>query len=228
MLKSFFVFALISTLLFSATGNGNAEEFLLIEKEATFFSLETLDEESALFLLPRDFYLTLIEEKENCYKVGYGKTSGEYLRLVGYVKKSDAVKATALSPLFPEIVVTALKNTAIYENADLKNPICSVLAGQSVAVFGLSASKDGAFAIFGGELGYIPLSAFESFETPTHPVNTEKRLEKEKSDADAEKETEKAVFTEEKIPAAIQNLLFVFIAIPVFTLTALVFSIRRN
>ena len=205
------------------------KQYLLIGKDAAFYSLEPTGGDSALFTLPRDFYVALVSESDGYYKVSYQESDSSYAKLYGYVEKSAVEKASPSFPLYPKIVVTALKNTVIYADKAMTTPVCSVLSGQKAAVYGLS-EEGAAFATFHGEFGYVALSAFESFDAPTHPVNTQKRLDAEaKENEDKTKDNDgKETFSEEPLTKPVQNLLFVFIAIPVFILTFLLFSLKRN
>lgn len=224
---------LTAVVVFAATSlpaaSASDKQYLLIGEDVAFYSLEPTGGDSALFTLPQDFYVALVSESDGYYKVSYQESDASYAKLYGYVEKSEVEKASPSFPLYPKIVVTALKNTVIYADKAMTTPVCYVLSGQKVAVYGLS-EEGSAFAAFQGELGYVALSAFESFDVPTHPVNTQKRLDaKAKENEDKiEQNEEKETFSDESLTKPVQSLLFVFIAIPVFILTFLLFSLKRN
>lgn len=223
MLKIFIaIFAAVFTL---SSASAAQTEYLLVGKDVFFYSLDTFEEESKLFILPEDFYVELIAEEDGYFKVAYQASRGGYVKIIGYVKKENVFKEKAVAPLYPKISLVALKNTTIYSEKSLKTPISSVLSSQSVCVYGVTENQLVAFCAFGKESGYIDLSAFEAFDPPTHPINTPKRQESSEID---EKPPSEQTFSDELLPSSIQTLLFIFIAIPVVILTFLLFSVKRS
>lgn len=227
MLKKHLFLLLIPYILLLVTFQVDLESksYLLIESETYFYSSPSFDESSKLFIVPKDFYVELISEFDGYYKVSYQSTSNGYIKLIGHVKAGDLSKESGRYPLYPDIEVTALKNTTLFEDKTLKVPITTILSGQSVFIYGATDDPTVAFCVFENETGYISTSSFESFEIPSHPINTEKQ---EEISQETEKIDEKDTFSENILPSSIQTLLFIFIAIPVLLLTFLLFSIKRK
>lgn len=219
------IIAILAAVFTLSSASTVQTEHLLVGKDVFFYSLDTFEEESRLFILPEDFYVELIAEEDTYFKVAYQQSKGGYVKIIGYVKKENVTKEKAVAPLYPTVKLSALKNTAIYADRSLKTPISSVLSSQSVCVYGVTEDPLVAFCAFGKESGYIDLSAFEEYSTPTHPINTPKRQESSKID---EKPPVEEAFSDELLPSSIQTLLFIFIAIPVVILTFLLFSVKRS
>ncbi len=211
--------------MLSSSAPTSAQEYLLVGKNVYFYSDTLFDASESVFILPSDYYVAILEEADVYYKVSYQTTKNGYIKLTGFIEKDNVEKKSVNYPLYPNITVAALKNTALYNDKLLKSPVSTILSGQRVSVYGTTENPSVAFCVFGNETGYISTAAFEYFEIPKHLINTEKPQE---IAPESEKNDENPTFSENSLPASVQTLLFVFIAIPVFLLTFLLFSVKSK
>lgn len=212
--------SIFTTLFFTPTAAENSSYYLVISDNALFYCTENFEEESALFIIPKGYYVLIKSENTYGYAIEYSKTLGKYVKLSGYVKKEDVKKADAISPLSLDLSISAIKSTTLFNEETLKTSIVSILSGQSVAFYGYSPNKTSAFCCFNNEFGYINLSNFESFQEPTHPVNSIS------SPSPAASSSPSAIpaTADGTLPKSLQILLIVFICIPVVVITILLFS----
>lgn len=212
--------SILTTLFISPTAYATENFYMITSDEAIFYSSENFVDESALFIIPKGYYVVVKSENTYGYAIEYSKTIGKYVKLSGFIKKEAATKSDAISPIFPDLTLSAIKSTTLYNEQQLKTFVVSILSGQRVAVYGYSPDKTSAFVSFNSEFGYINLANFETFEIPPHPVNSLSTTPKESS---SPQPSSQATSTGE-LPKTLQILLIVFICIPVVVITILIFS----
>ncbi len=212
------------------------DSFCCVKDEGVFlFSSQTLDGDSILFEIPKTYFVKIVEEKESCFFVEYAESKDGFSKVFGYVKKEGLEKSSALSPLFPNLKISTIANTKVFNDPSLNSEVAfSLFKGQEVNFYGKSPDENLIFISFAGNFGYADISNFESFNIQNHPnfkepvpsitpsTSTE-RPSPTPSTTDIAIETT-VTPSENELSPTLQAILLTFIAIPTFIMVYLLFK----
>lgn len=135
-----------------------------------FYSSET--DENPMFYIPLGYYVYITGETENFYYCEYAKSESSYIKKYGFVKKDEIyIDSDMALPLFPEITLTAIKDSNLYSKASKETVVSSITSGQSAYFYGLYQDGDTTlyYVKISGDFGYVETSGFEQLVIPTHP-----------------------------------------------------------
>ncbi len=129
-------------------------------------------DENPMFYIPLGYYVYITGETDDFYYCEYAKSESSYIKKYGFVKKDEIYIDTDMAlPLFPEITLTAIKDSNLYSKATKATIVSSITAGQSAYFYGLY--QDGTTTLYyvkiSGDFGYVDTSGFEQLIIPTHP-----------------------------------------------------------
>ncbi|MFI3129263.1 MAG: hypothetical protein R3Y18_04270 [Bacillota bacterium] len=135
-----------------------------------FYASET--DENPMFYIPLGYYVYITGETDDFYYCEYAKSESSYIKKYGFVKKDEIyIDSDMALPLFPEITLTAIKDSNLYSKAGKETVVSSITAGQSAYFYGLY--QDGEVTLYyvkiSGDFGYVETSGFEQLVIPTHP-----------------------------------------------------------
>lgn len=178
-----FVFAIFSLGFFSTAPKTAfaADIYGRAETSNVGFYSSELDDEP-MFYLPIGYYVTITGESDDFYSCEYAKTESSYTKKYGFVKKSEIyIDEEMALPMFPEITLTAIKDTNLYTKQNMSNIVSSITAGQKAYFYGLYEGDGVAlyYVKISGDFGYVETSGFEQLAIPTHPklLSTEETLQ---------------------------------------------------
>ncbi|MEG2116933.1 MAG: hypothetical protein RRZ69_04570, partial [Clostridia bacterium] len=98
---------------------------------AVFYSSETMSTDSALFLLPRGYFVKVINKTEQKVYCEFADSSSNYSKILGYVDLKNLKDNEGIFPIYPKIQITSLTNSPIYSRPSSSSKVVlSVFEGQ--------------------------------------------------------------------------------------------------
>lgn len=144
--------------------------YRVIKENANFY--ETIDKSSVLFILPYTYYVKVLGEKGNLYKIEvYGEGSSP--SFFGYTEKENLMLETmeVLSP-YPNVQITTAMSTILYSDSYCTDKLNYIFPERNLTYYGSVENIDGSLSyliLYGDKLGYIKESAVYPFTFPNHP-----------------------------------------------------------
>ncbi len=135
-----------------------------------FYASET--DELPMFYIPLGYYVYITGETDDFYYCEYAKSESSYTKKYGFLKKDEIyIDEDMTLPLFPEITITAIKDSYLYSKPNKATTLSSITAGQSAYFYGLYQDGDTTlyYVKISGDFGYVETSGFEQLVIPTHP-----------------------------------------------------------
>ncbi|MBQ0099512.1 MAG: hypothetical protein KBS91_03080, partial [Firmicutes bacterium] len=133
---------------------------------------ETQDKSTVLFILPYTYYVNVLGEKGNLYKVEiYGEGSSP--SFLGYTEKENLMLETmeVISP-YPKLQITTSASTILYSDCYCTDKLNYIFPDRKLTYYGSIENIDGSLSYlisYNDKLGYVKESAVYPFSIPNHP-----------------------------------------------------------
>ncbi|MFI3167862.1 MAG: hypothetical protein R3Y32_07105 [Bacillota bacterium] len=184
-------------------------------------------ETTPMFYLPIGYYVVITGETDDFYSCEYAKTESSYVKKYGFVKKDEIyIDSDMALPLFPEVTITAIKDTNLYSKQNKSTVVSNITAGQKAYFYGLYTDGDTAlyYVKISDDFGYVDTAGFEQLSIPTHPkllsfadtyyIETSETVEGVDGEVTAETESESDSESESLLSFDIQIAMILCIAVP--------------
>ncbi|MEG1806295.1 MAG: hypothetical protein RR327_07890, partial [Clostridia bacterium] len=117
-MKKLFIFTTIIACFLSATffnfptiqASAEVGYMRVMTDNAVFYSSETMSTDSALFLLPRGYFVKVINKTEQKVYCEFADSSSNYSKILGYVELTNLKENECIFPVYPKIQITSLTN----------------------------------------------------------------------------------------------------------------------
>lgn len=223
MKKRFFLFAIFFAVLFlflnipvransaaAATRPQSGDYACILTDNAFFYS--TADDKRGIFLLPRTYYVRLLDYGEEYCRVEYLQDSDKAKRLVGYTKTQDLtfVDYTPLRPyLYYVFEIKYRIEDSEFTTSDFLTEI--VLSCVYYGDYKIG-SETYCYVLRNGEFGYVPKPSRLYYEENTEYAD---RLANQTPDSDSSDATKNAEKKNKSSPAQIAILVTVCLLVPI-------------
>jgi hypothetical protein len=141
----------------------------IVNEETPFYSDDA--GQNLLFYLPYTYYVKVINANENFYHIEYGGYSSNPI-IDGYAPK-DALLFDGLtidSP-YPSVIVSSSSSCALYESAQMSNPLKHIFKDRIIKPYGLNYANNGEiiyYVSYNDTLGYVYESDLFPFTIENH------------------------------------------------------------
>lgn len=227
MKKVLYIILTVTLFIFSISANvtktalATSEYMRITSENAVFYSAESLSEDDALFVLPRGYYVKVINQTEQRVYCEFADSTSGYSKILGYVKTENLTLGEGIFPLYPKVQITALSVSPIFSRPDTNSKtVLTVFAGQNMSFYGYSENKDYIFVLVGTDFGFISSSAVQKPVISSHPVPLPTPVPSPKPTNTPASTTP----IEGSLTSSMQILLIAFILIPMILLSIVIFK----
>lgn len=136
----------------------------------------TEDTKKQLFVLEKSYYVSIIDETEDMYEVAVmPENNKEFVRITGWVRKSDVSKCSApVEPCYPTVKIAVKGNSAdLMPTPDPSaQPSFTIANPQQMCYYGkiVSYGKTWYYVRFAGSNGYVEASSVTNPDIQLHPT----------------------------------------------------------
>lgn len=171
-MKRIIIFLLLIFLFFpkAYVHADGTEYYRVIKENANLYESPSMT--TVLFILPYTYYVNVIGEKGNLYKIEiYGEGSAP--SFFGYTEKENLMLETMeVSSPYPKIQIMTSMSTVLYSDAFCTDKLNYIFPERKLTYFGSVYNDDGSLSYlicYGEKLGYIKENAVYPFSIPNHP-----------------------------------------------------------
>lgn len=211
LLSIFFSFPVRATAVSAVSFRPQSGDYACILSDSAFF-YSTADEKRGLFLLPRTYYVRLLDYGDEYCRVEYLQDSDKAKRLVGYAKTQDLtfVDYQPLRPyLYYVFEVKYRIEDSEFSSSDFLNEI--VLSCVYYGDYKIG-SETYCYVLRSGEFGYVPKPTRLYYEENTEYAD---RLNSQTSELESSASAENADKKNKSSPAQIAILVTVCLLVPI-------------
>lgn len=211
LLSIFFSFPVRAAAVSAVSFRPQSGDYACILSDSAFF-YSTADEKRGLFLLPRTYYVRLLDYGDEYCRVEYLQDSDKAKRLVGYAKTQDLtfVDYQPLRPyLYYVFEVKYRIEDSEFSSSDFLNEI--VLSCVYYGDYKIG-SETYCYVLRSGEFGYVPKPTRLYYEENTEYAD---RLNSQTSELESSASAENADKKNKSSPAQIAILVTVCLLVPI-------------
>ncbi len=144
--------------------------YRIIKEDAKLY--ETTSKKTVLFILPYTYYVKVLGEKGDLYKIEiYGEDSSP--SFFGYTEKENLMLETleVFNP-YPNIEITTSNSTILYSDGKCTDKLNYIFPDRNLTYYGKVINNDmttSYLVVYGEKLGYIKEDAVYPFTVSYHP-----------------------------------------------------------
>lgn len=201
---------------------------------AYLYTQENLAESSKKFIIPKTYYVRILEDLGSCYYVSYMDGESNYYPITGYMKNSDLLSAVPEKTPYGYVKKLAKKSIpTLYTAPDTASKVITAVLTDDVYFYGIYATAQNTSWYFikaDKSFGYAKASEFEEFEITKHPDYKEPVVppDTENGDNTNPDKNKDPEIVQNASDSALQIILIALICIPAVIVVFLLLSGNRN